>query len=273
VRDLIKARIAAWLILCFGAMQYGYAQSRADDPLDSAIVLMKPALVRLHVVAVYDDQGREQKHESAGSGVIITPEGHVITNHHVAGNAKRIVCTLANKEEIEAELVGTDPLADIAVVKLRPEQKRDFPYAFFGDSDKLQVGDPIYAMGSPLALSQSVTKGIISNTEMVMPEMFWPFQFRLEGEDVGSIVRWIGHDASIFPGNSGGPLVDVYGHIIGINEISFGIAGAIPGNLAKKIAFELIEKGSVARAWFGLEIQPLLKLGDTDEGALVSGTR
>jgi serine protease Do len=272
VRDLIKARIAAWLILCFGAMQYGYAQSRADDPLDSAIVLMKPALVRLHVVAVYDDQGREQKHESAGSGVIITPEGHVITNHHVAGNAKRIVCTLANKEEIEAELVGTDPLADIAVVKLRPEQKRDFPYAFFGDSDKLQVGDPIYAMGSPLALSQSVTKGIISNTEMVMPEMFWPFQFRLEGEDVGSIVRWIGHDASIFPGNSGGPLVDVYGHIIGINEISFGIAGAIPGNLAKKIAFELIEKGSVARAWFGLEIQPLLKLGDTDEGALVSGT-
>lgn len=272
MRDLIVGRIAACVIVWFGAVQYGYAQSRAEDRLDSAIVVMKPTLVRLHVVAVYDAQGREQKHESAGSGAIITAQGHVITNHHVAGRARRIVCTLANKEEIEAELVGTDPLADIAVVRLMPEQKRDFPYATFGDSDMLRVGDPVYAMGSPLALSQSVTMGIVSNTEMVMPEMFWPFQFRLEGEDVGSIVRWIGHDASIFPGNSGGPLVNEQGHIIGINEISFGIAGAIPGNLAKKVAFELIENGSVARAWFGLEIQPLLKLGDADEGALVSGT-
>jgi len=251
---------------------FGYCQNETVTQLDSAITLMKPTLVRLHVVAVYDDQGREQKLESVGSGAIITPEGHVITNHHVAGRAKRIVCMLADKEEIEAELIGTDPMADIAVVKLKPVKKRAFPYAIFGDSDELKVGDLVYAMGSPLALSQSVTKGIISNTEMVMPEMFWPFQFKLEGEDVGSIVRWIGHDAAIFPGNSGGPLVDRQGRIIGINEISFGIAGAIPGNLAKKIAFDLIDGGMVTRAWFGLEIQPLLKHSDMKEGVLVSGT-
>jgi serine protease Do len=94
--------------------------------------MVKPTLVRLHVVSVYDDQGREQKHESAGSGAIITPEGHVITNHHVAGRARRIMCTLANKEEIEAELIATDPLADIAVVKLNPGAKRTFPHANSG---------------------------------------------------------------------------------------------------------------------------------------------
>jgi serine protease Do len=269
VSTLLRISSCVIALVCMG--QYGHGQIEADRQLDSAIVLIKPALVRLHVVAVYDDQGREQKHESAGSGVIITPEGHVLTNHHVAGRAKRIVCTLANKKEVGAELIGTDPLADIAVVKLAPENEQTFSYALFGNSDILQVGDPVYAMGSPLALSQSVTKGIISNTEMVMPEMFWPFQFRLEGEDVGSIVRWIGHDAAIFPGNSGGPLVDQNGKIVGINEISFGIAGAIPGNLAKKVAFALIEKGVVVRAWFGLEIQPLLKYGEAEEGALVSG--
>lgn len=267
---LSRAGMCYIVILLFSC--FGNGQNLNESQLDSAIVLMKPTLVRLHVVAVYDDQGREQKQESVGSGAIITPEGHVITNHHVAGRAKRIVCMLANKEEIEAELVGSDPLADIAVVKLNPEKKRAFPYATFSDSDVLQVGDLVYAMGSPLALSQSVTKGIISNTEMVMPEMFWPFQFRLEGEDVGSIVRWIGHDAAIFPGNSGGPLVNQQGNIVGINEISLGIAGAIPGNLAKKIAFDLIEKGKVTRAWFGLELQPLLKHGESVEGVLVSGT-
>ena len=83
------------------------------------------------------------------------------------------------------------------------------------------------ALGSPLALSQSVTMGIVSNTEMIMPGLFWPFnRMTLEGEDVGSIVRWIGHDAAIFGGNSGGPLVNMAGEIVGVNEISMGLAGS-----------------------------------------------
>lgn len=239
----------------------------------TAIARIKPALVRIHVVTVQDEAGREVKRESVGSGVIITKQGHLITNHHVAGRGIRIVCTLANKEEIDAELIGTDPLADISVIKLCAPEIREFPFAKFGNSDNLTVGDRILAMGSPLAFSQSVTMGIISNTELVIPEIWRPYtSITLEGEDVGSIVRWIGHDAAIYPGNSGGPLVNLKGELVGINEINLGISGAIPGNLAKKVAGELIKFGKVTRGWFGLEVQPLLKYSEQKSGILVCGT-
>ena len=128
------------------------------------------------------------------------------------------------------------------------------------------------AMGSPMALSQSVTLGIISNTEMTMPR-FWGSsrRFRLDGEDVGSLVRWIGHDAAIYGGNSGGPLVNLRGKIIGINEISYGLGGAIPGNLAKSVAEQIMAKGQVQRSWFGLDVQPLFKRSADKRGVLVSG--
>ncbi len=242
-----------------------------QQAVDNAIARVRPALVRIHVVSVWDNQGREVKQESSGSGVIITAEGHVVTNHHVAGRAKRLVCTLSSKEEVEADLIGTDPLSDISIIKLRNPNKKKYPFVEFGNSDNLEVGDQILAMGSPLALSQSVTMGIVSNTEMVIPDVFMPFKFTLEGEDVGSVVRWIGHDAAIYPGNSGGPLVNLKGEIIGINEISFGIAGAIPGNLAKRIALELINQGEIIRSWFGFEVQPLLKSYQGKTGVLVSG--
>ena len=129
------------------------------------------------------------------------------------------------------------------------------------------------ALGSPLALSQSVTMGIVSNTEMIMPGMFWPFnRMTLDGEDVGSIVRWIGHDAAIFGGNSGGPLVDMQGQIVGINEISLGLAGAIPADLAREVAESIIRDGRVKRGWIGLEVQPLLTSSKATRGALVGGT-
>ena len=238
----------------------------------AAYAQIKPALVRIKVVSIKHSQGREVKWESVGSGVIITKEGHVITNHHVAGKVKRIVCTLSNKEEIEAHLIGTDPLSDICIIKLRAQGKTEFPVARFGDSSRVKVGDRILAMGSPYALSQSVTMGIVSNTELVMPKLFWPFKFTLEGEEVGSIVRWIGHDAPIYGGNSGGPLVNIKGEVVGINEISMGISGAIPGNLARDVADELIRDGKVTRSWIGLDIQPLLKSLGQKKGVLVSGT-
>ena len=129
------------------------------------------------------------------------------------------------------------------------------------------------ALGSPLALSQSVTMGIVSNTEMILPGMFWPFnRMTLDGEDVGSIVRWIGHDAPIFGGNSGGPLVNMSGEIVGVNEISLGLAGAIPADLAKEVAEAIIRDGRVKRSWIGLEVQPLLQSSKDQRGALVGGT-
>ena len=253
-------------------------QSAAPAPgqtaeVQAALDRVAPSLVRIHVVSVDFQDGRELKREASGSGTIISPDGLVITNHHVAGRTRAISCTLANREEIPAELVGTDPLSDIAILRLRPATPRTFPVATFGDVTTLRVGDRVLALGSPLALSQSVTMGIVSNTEMIMPGMFWPFnRMTLDGEDVGSIVRWIGHDAAIFGGNSGGPLVNMQGQIVGINEISLGLAGAIPADLAREVADSIIRDGRVKRGWIGLEIQPLLTSSKATRGALVGGT-
>ena len=265
-------RIASFFTALFLYLSLGSANAEEQSPLDLAVAGVKPALVRIHVVETYYREGRELKYEASGSGAVISAEGHVITNHHVAGHAKLITCTFSNKEEISAELVGTDPLTDIAVLKLTPDEPRSFPVAEFGDSDQVKVGDTVFAMGSPQSLSQSITQGIMSNTEMILPR--WMNRFgglELDGENVGALVRWFAHDAAIYGGNSGGPLVDVNGKIIGINEISLGLSGAIPGNLAKMVAETLIAKGSVERAWLGLDVQPMLKHSDIKNGVLVSG--
>ena len=238
--------------------------------VDVAVGKVKPALVRVEVVSTYYSEGREQKYEASGSGVIIDKEGHVVTNHHVAGHATRIVCTMANKEEVPAEVVGCDPATDIAVLKLAPKEPQEFPFATFGDSSLVTVGDHVLAMGSPMSLSQSVTLGIVSNVELVMPEWMnrWG-SITQDGEDVGFLVKWLAHDAQIFGGNSGGPLVNLDGQVVGINEIRIGLGGAIPANIARDVAAELIENGEVTRAWLGVGVQPRFKNSDEKTGVLV----
>ncbi|MCS7337167.1 MAG: PDZ domain-containing protein [Verrucomicrobiae bacterium] len=245
----------------------------AQPEVQRAVAAVYPAIVRIDAVIEQGEQGRMQKQRVTGSGTIISEDGYVITNHHVAGRATRIVCRLATGEELDAKLVGTDPLTDIAVLKLDLSQRRDpkarLPFARFGDSDKLKVGDTVFAMGSPAGVSQSVTKGIVSNTAMIAPA---GSVFILDGEPVGLLVRWIGHDAEIYSGNSGGPLVNVAGEIVGVNEVGIGsLGGAIPSNLARAIAEELIAKGTVSRSWIGVDVQPLLKSMQDGKGALVSG--
>ncbi len=271
----------AWRLMCAGILLTVLAAPAAmtqDTPenlrasVDRAVQKVKPSLVRIHVVETYYRDGREQKYEASGSGVVITEEGHVVTNHHVAGHAKQLKVIFADKSEYEAALIGTDPLTDIAVIKVMPPEPHTFPVVTFGDSDLVQAGDHVLAMGSPLALSQSVTLGIASNTEMIMPD--WISRWggiEQDGENVGALVRWIGHDAAIYGGNSGGPLVNLQGEIIGINEISMGLGGAIPSNLAQSVAQALITQGKVVRAWIGLDAQPRLKTSEKRRGVLVSG--
>ncbi len=240
------------------------------EKVQEAIEKVKPSIVRIEVVISSDRQGRKVKNEASGSGVIISSDGYVITNHHVAGKAEYILCTLADRQRMEADLIGTDPLTDTTVLKLREEGP--YPYASFGDSAEARVGDEVLALGSPMALSQSVTRGIVSNTELIMPDIIAREGIlELDGEDVGSVVRWIGHDAAIHRGNSGGPLINLDGEIIGINEIDLGLGGAIPGNLVQDVAEKIIEDGHVRRSWFGFQLQPLLRSSDVDEGVLLSG--
>ena len=255
------------------------ASPAADSPsIDSpdvaaAISRMYPTLVRIHVVMEEGAGGRMKKMQGSGSGAIISADGYVLTNHHVAGRGTRFRCTLSNREEVDARLVGTDALSDLAVIKLDLSSRRNpdepLAVAVFGDSDQLEVGDVVLAMGSPGGLSQSITRGIVANTAMIVP----PHQIglTLDGEKVGELVRWIGHDAIIFGGNSGGPLVNTAGEIIGVNEVGIAsLGGAIPSNLARKVAAELIEHGSVKRSWIGLDTQPILRRDKDGRGALVS---
>lgn len=261
------------LPLIFGRAHAAGPDEATREAIDRAVAAVYPALVRIHVVSEDGSEGRMRKSQGTGSGTIISEDGFILTNHHVARRATRLVCRLSNREEVDAVLVGTDPLSDIAVLKLDLSSRRDpkaaLPVAKFGNSDEVRVGDVVLAMGSPAGLSQSVTKGIVANTEMISPSSMGGLT--LDGENVGELVRWIGHDAVIYPGNSGGPLVNLKGEIVGVNEVGIGsLGGAIPGKLAKSVAEELIRNGRVTRSWIGLETQPLLRGMKNEKGILVA---
>jgi serine protease Do len=276
-----RVRSAWWLACALVLAVAGRASAQAPDvrppaanaaapaSVDRAIAAVYPSLVRISVVSPQWVGGREVRREASGSGTIVSPDGFIVTNHHVAGRVDRIVCTLPSNEEVPARLVGTDPLSDIAVLQLTPDTPRTFPAARWGRSATLRRGEPVLAMGSPLSLSQSVTLGIVSNTDMVMPETFGRVLGALDGEDVGTIVKWIGHDAAIYPGNSGGPLVSLAGEIVGVNEISFGLSGAIPADLARAVYEAIRRDGRVRRSWTGITVQPRVE-GMVGPGALVS---
>ena len=244
------------------------AQAASKAQIDAALSAVYPSVVRVEVVTAAFNAGREWRAEIFGSGTIISSDGYVVTNHHVAGHARRVRCSLSTNEVVPADVIGTDPLSDITVLKLHPDKPRSFPAAAFGASGSLSRGDAVLALGSPLAISQSVTLGIVSNPEMVLPRAMTA-AVSLDGEDVGSIVRWIAHDAAIFPGNSGGPLVDLHGKIVGVNELSYGLSAAIPADIVKGVAKELIQHGHVTRGWMGLDVQPRLTT-QSAHGALVA---
>jgi len=243
--------------------------------IDFAKSKVYPALVNINVVSERFSGGRTVRVGGAGSGTIISPAGHVLTNYHVARDASRIVCTLPSGEQIPADIVGDDPATDLAVLKLRLAEREDptrpLPFAVLGDSDRLQVGDSVIAVGNPLSLSSSMTLGIVSNPRRVFTrgDQIEEFDFG-GGNKTGMFTVWIQHDALILPGNSGGPLVNLQGEIVGINtRAGAGYGFAAPSNLTKRVVNQILTYGEVRRGWIGLSFLPVNKLERTD-GVLVA---
>jgi serine protease Do len=234
-----------------------------------------PALVNIRVVTVSYWDGKESKGQSTGSGTIISKDGHVLTNAHVTDDGRRFRLTLADKTEVAADMVGEDPLTDLAVLKIRldelPDKGASLPVAEFGDSNELVVGDMVMAMGSPFSLSRSVTLGIVSNTERVFTGSTGEVEdLDFEGSSTGIFTRWIQHDALINPGNSGGPLVNLRGQIIGVNTRGgTGMGFASPSNLAREVSSLLVAHGEVPRSWFGFSLRHIQRTG-LDRGVLVT---
>ncbi len=204
-----------------------------------------------------------------GSGILMDVQGHILTNHHVAGGATKIQVTLADGSKYQAKLVGTDPKTDLAVIKI--EAKEPLPYLPFGDSDKVEVGEWVVAIGHPRGLDQTVTQGIISA------------KHRRGVTDPGNYQDFLQTDAAINPGNSGGPLLNLKGEVIGVNAAIAsqtggfeGIGFTIPSNMALHVAKQLISNGKVLRGWLGVNVQDLTpelarKLGlKASRGALVA---
>lgn len=236
-----------------------------------------PALVNVNTITVSYWNGKQQKGQSVGSGTIISKEGHVLTNQHVVDQGQTFRITLADKTEVSATLVGEDVLTDLAVLKINLDELkgRELPVAALGDSNKVGVGDTVLAMGSPFALSRSVTLGIVSNTERVFATSFKGDDSIDEmqeerGERSGLFTQWIQHDAAINPGNSGGPLVNLAGEVVGVNTRGGTNMGfASPSNLAKEVAEKLKQFGEVPRSWVGFTLRPLQGTLYT-EGVLVT---
>ena len=192
---------------------------------------------------------QERKSSALGSGFIIDNKGTVVTNNHVIQGAEDIFVTVNGEKEFEADIVGTDPLSDIAVLKIKSEQ--NFSPIKFGDSDTARVGDWVIAIGNPFGLGGTVTSGIISA--------------RNRSIGLSRYEDYIQTDASINSGNSGGPLFDMNGDVIGINTAilgrngSIGIGFSIPSNSAKIVIDQLVEFGETKRGWLGVRIQDVTK--------------
>ncbi|MDP4754431.1 MAG: trypsin-like peptidase domain-containing protein [Flavobacteriaceae bacterium] len=190
----------------------------------------------------YGFKFQEAPQVGTGSGVIISPDGYIVTNHHVVSSAQSLEVTLNNNQTYAAQMVGSDPNSDIALLKIEPGEP--LPYLPFGDSDQTQIGEWVLAVGNPFNLTSTVTAGIIS----------------AKARDLGKNQSFIQTDAAVNPGNSGGALVNTQGHLIGINTAISSVTGAyvgysfaVPANIAKKVVEDIMEFGTVQTGILGIQ--------------------
>lgn len=193
------------------------------------------------------ERGKSRERQSLGSGFVIAEDGYILTNAHVVEDADEVLVRFNDRRELAAEIIGSDPQTDIALIKVEAD---DLPTLELGDSDNVEVGSWVAAIGSPFGFDHSVTAGIISATNRTLPR--------------DAYVPFIQTDVAINPGNSGGPLFNLDGEVIGINSQIFtrsggfmGLSFAIPINVAMDVADQLRDEGQVDRGWLGVMIQPV----------------
>jgi len=234
-----------------------------NDAFVNVAQAVTPSIVQITVVSTVKNKMPEgfrfffpfkedvpEEQQGGGSGIIISKDGYILTNNHVVENAKQVTVVLHDKREFEAKVIGTDPTTDLAVIKV---DANDLPEAYLGNSDNIKVGQWVMAIGNPLALSSTVTAGIISATSRNINII----------QDRYGVENFIQTDAAINPGNSGGALVDLNGAVVGVNsaiatngmtQSYIGYGFAIPVNLAKSVANDLIANGKVSRGYIGVSI-------------------
>ncbi|MEW6061469.1 MAG: trypsin-like peptidase domain-containing protein [Bacteroidota bacterium] len=271
------------MVLCIGvvfAQNDAITQSR-QNAITKTVELVSPAVVGINVIEVreyrdpfasffgndpffrqfFGNRNYRQEVKGLGSGFIISPDGYVLTNDHVAGNAKEITVTLTNGKKYQAEIIGTDNVSDVCVLKITPEKGETFPYVKLGNSDEVMIGEWTIAFGNPFGFFDNIDKPIVTVGVVSAKGM------NLSAEGNRSYRGLIQTDAVINSGNSGGPLVNADGEVIGINTLIYtggvsqayiGYGFAIPINRVKTIVDELKRKGKVERNfWTGMEIRPV----------------
>lgn len=222
----------------------------ANKTVNSVVHVKNTVKSKEQVTSIFDlfygNGGGEQTQVGTGSGVIITPDGYIVTNNHVIAGATTLEVTLNNNKTYTAKLIGTDPSSDIALIKIDADEK--LPFLTFADSDNTQVGEWVLAVGNPFNLNSTVTAGIISAKARNISER--------GGDKIESFIQT---DAVVNMGNSGGALVNLNGDLIGINTaissttgVYMGYSFAVPSNIAKKVAEDLIEFGNVQRGVLGV---------------------
>jgi S1-C subfamily serine protease len=273
---------------CAFAIAFGVgalpAKPQATDALNASSMAVARDAVLPHVVSILVVRqdfaaGEARLSLSGGTGTIVSADGFIATNAHVTENGTRFRVVLNDQREYPAVLVGTDPISDLAVLKLQAPAGVRFGFATFAnDLSALKPGDTILAMGAPWGMRDSVTAGVINHVSRLMVSLFEDeadYEQSLNAtQSTARYYAWIQHDASISPGNSGGPLVDLSGRIIGVNTRGnmFGgdMAFSIPAPIAASVVQALIKEGKVTRSDFGFNVRSL-RGTDLNEGVLISG--
>lgn len=233
------------LIVCYWVLTLSTAStSSCDKPFSEVFREVSPSVVRIFSVAIDSFSVMERVQLGIGTGFVIDDDGHIVTNAHLVYGASEVMISNSKENMRQAKIVGVDPISDLAVIKLKAPEVQ-LQKARLGDSGKLAIGEEVLAVGYPLGIGKTATSGIISAMERVVPLSTFSW-----------MIPFIQTDAAISPGNSGGPLVNRCGEIIGINtlyaERGQNINFAIPIDLLQEFVPQLIKEGRVIRAWHGI---------------------